>query len=101
MAVFGSYVDALQTAAILPALAVGNGLAFGPERPQGLPLHDGRRFLGHVTAHGLGVEPVALPTFLHMARHYTADLDSLALLHRSLGVEALALLGRELMRRFD
>ena len=48
------------------------------------------------------VEPVAapdLPLSLHVARHFAGTLDSLALLHRSLAWQALALLGREMMRR--
>ena len=40
-----------------------------------------------------------LPLSLHVAWHFAGNLDSLARLHRSLGWQALALLGREMMRR--
>ncbi len=97
------YEDALRLAAVLPALGVGNHLAIGDKpKPMGYPFHDGRRFVGHLspaTLDGVPAGASARPAYLHAARHLTADLDSLALLHRSLGFEALALLGRELMRR--
>jgi hypothetical protein len=93
------YPQALQLAAVLPALAAPNHLTLGdPPKPLGLALHDGRDFLAHLAPHG----PAAaadLPTHLHLARHLAADPASLTLLHRSLGFEALVLLGRELMRR--
>jgi hypothetical protein len=98
-----SYGDALRLAAVLPALGVGNHLVVGEApKPMGYPLHDGRWFVGHLspaTLDGVAAGASALPSYLHATRHLTADLDSLALLHRSLGFEALALLGRELMRR--
>lgn len=102
LAVCGSYADALQLAAVLPAVGMTNHLWLAPERPRGMPLHDGRRFLGHVKVRGMGDGPVALPDlphFLHVARCLAANPDSLALLHRSLSAEALALLGRRLMGR--
>lgn len=99
-AVCGSPADALHLAAVLPAVGARNHLALGPEKPRGLALHDGREFLGHVAATGPAADP-ALPHYLHLARHLTGDLESLALLHRALGAEALALLGRRLMRRID
>jgi hypothetical protein len=86
-------------AVVRPALATPNHLEIGdPPKPLGLALHDGRDFLAHLAPHG----PAAaadLPTHLHLARHLAADPSSLTLLHRSLGFEALVLLGRELMRR--
>ena len=98
VAVYGSYADALHTAAVLPALGAGNHLWLGPQRPPGVTVHDGRSFLGHVAGQGPAASP-DLPLCLHVARHFAGNLDSLALLHRSLGWQALALLGREMMRR--
>lgn len=94
-----SYPEALQLAAVLPSLGVENRLEVGETpKPLGLALHDGRRFVAHLAPEGPAAAP-AVAAHLHAARHLAADLGSLALLHRSLGSEALVLLGRELMRR--
>jgi hypothetical protein len=94
-----SYPEALQLAAVLPSLGVENRLEVGERaKPLGLALHDGRRFVAHLAPNGPAAAP-AVAAHLHAARHLAADLGSLALLHRSLGSEALVLLGRELMRR--
>jgi len=101
VAVYGSSADALHTAAVLPSLragGAGNLLWLGPQRPAGVTVHDGRSFLGHVAGQGPAAS-LDLPLCLHVARHFAGNLDSLALLHRSLGWQALALLGREMMRR--
>jgi len=100
VAVCASYADALHLAAVVPAVGAANHLWLAPERPRGLPLHDGRRFLGHVNLARRGEGPAALsvlPHYLHVARHFAANPEALALLHRSLSAEALALLGRRLM----
>ena len=73
---------------------------FGPGGP-GITcgsVHDGRSFLGYLAGQGPAASP-DLQLSLHVARHLAGNLDSLALLHRSLGWQALALLGREMMRR--
>jgi len=101
VAVYGSSADALHAAAVLPSLRAGgaeNHLWPGPQRPPGVTVHDGRSFLGHVAGQGPAASP-DLPFSLHVARHFTGNLDSLAPVHRLLGWQALALLGREMMRR--
>lgn len=65
VAVCASYADALHLAAVVPAVGAANHLWLAPERPRGLPLHDGRRFLGHVNLARRGEGPAALSVLPH------------------------------------
>lgn len=89
--------SALLTAAALPALGASNHLHLGRHRKRlGVPLHDGRTFLGHLAR----PEPELLP-LLHALQSLRGDPDALAQVLESLGPEGLALLGRTLARRVD
>jgi len=87
--------SALQTAAALPALGRASHLRLGGHRKRlGVPLHDGKSFLGHLAR----PEPGLLP-LLHAVRSLQAQPDGLAQVLEALGPEGLALVGRLLARR--
>jgi hypothetical protein len=97
IAVLLDRASALLTAAALPALGTPNHLRLGLHRKRlGVPLHDGKSFLGHLAR----PEPGLLPR-LHALRSIQANPDALAQVLESLGPEGLALLGRALARRVD
>ena len=88
-------ISALQTAAALPALGSTNPLRLGrPRKRLGVPVHDGKAFLGHLAQ----PEPGLLP-LLHAVRSLQAQPDGLAQVLEALGPEGLALVGRLLARR--
>jgi len=89
--------SALQTAAALPALGRASHLRLGRHRKRlGVPLHDGKTFLGHLVR----AEPGLLP-LLHAVRSLQAQPDGLAQVLEALGPEELALVGRLLADRVD
>jgi hypothetical protein len=96
IAVLLDRTSALLTAAALPALGAPNHLHLGERKRLGVPLHDGRIFLGHLAR----PEPRLLPLF-HAVLSLLANPDALAQVLESLGPEGLALLGRTLARRVD
>ncbi len=84
-------------AAALPALAIPNHRAVSPKTKRlGVPLHDGRRHLGHLAR----PEP-ALVHPLHAARCLLLHTGALAHLLQALPKDELATLGRLLMRRVE
>ena len=93
--VFRTRADALQTAAILPAVGAPLTLHLNSNGHRlGYALHDGQEFLGHLSRD----EERLLP-HLHVARCLRSDPEALALLLESVGPAALAVLGRALHRR--
>ena len=94
-------------AAALPALGGRNRLRLNTGRRSGrrkigVPLHEGRGFLGHLTPRllpGAAEEEEGLLAGIHAVRSLAANPQALALLLESLGPEVLPILGRELMRR--
>jgi len=108
VAVLKDRATALLVAAALSALACPCALSVNRERQaarrrrHGLPLHDGRTFLGHLTPQlcldETGEEAGLLP-FLHALRTLAASPDALSLLVEALEPEVLPILGRALMRR--
>lgn len=97
IAVLLGRASALLTAAALPALGTANHLRLGRHRKRlGVPLHDGKAFLGHLAR----PEPELLP-LLHALQSLQGNPDALAQVLESLGPEGLALLGRTLARRVD
>jgi len=97
VAVFLERTAALLAAAVLPAEASPNHLEVGVKaRRLGLPVHDGRRHLGH-----LARPHEHFARDLHAARTLAARSDSLVLLAEALDYETLVLFGRALMRRLE
>ncbi len=97
VAVFLDRTAALLTAAVLPAEASPNHLQVGEKAKRlGLPVHDGRRHLGH-----LARPHEHFARDLHAARTLAARPDSLVLLAEALDYETLVLFGRALMRRLE
>jgi len=95
--VFRSRADALQTAAVLPAVGAPSHLHLNANGHRlGYALHDGQDFLGH-----LARDEERLLSHLHVARCLVADPEALALLLEAAGPEALAILGRVLHRRIE
>ena len=95
--VFRTRADALQAAAVLPAVGAPLTLHLNPNGHRlGYVLHDGQEFLGHLSRD----EERLLP-HLHVARCLRSDPEALALLLESVGPAALALLGRALHRRVE
>jgi hypothetical protein len=95
--VFRTRADALQTAAILPAVGAPMTLHLNANGHRlGYALHDGQEFLGHLSRD----EERLLP-HLHVARCLRSDPEALALLLESAGPAALTLLGRALHRRIE
>ncbi len=97
VAVFLERTAALLAAAVLPAEASPNHLQVGEKAKRlGLPVHDGRRHLGH-----LARPREHFARDLHAARTLAARPDSLVLLAEALDYETLVLFGRALMRRLE
>jgi hypothetical protein len=95
--VFPSRTEALQLAAVLPALGAPMGLHVNTnDHRLGYALHDGEVFLGH-----LARDDARLLPHFHLARRLTADPDALASLMEAAGPEALAILGRTLHRKIE
>jgi len=101
-----SRAQALRLAAVLPAAAALNPyhLSDGPKR-LGIPLHEGRVHVGHVSGFGTGSTATArrhaLLGHLHVARYLTSHPEALALLLEAVGPEALPILGRALAQRVE
>jgi len=93
--VFRSRSDALEIAAILPAVGAPVTLHLNPNGHRlGYVLHDAQQFLGHVAR-----DEERLLSHLHVARCLRSDPEALALLLEAAGPAALDLVGRALHRR--
>jgi len=95
---------ALHLAAALPAAGAASHLELSETpRPFGHSLHAGRHFHGHVAAELVGSleHPEALTRTLRATQALASHLPSLTHLLRTLGPQALVLLGQELARRLE
>jgi len=96
--------EAQLAAAALAALAVPNHLALNERRKSrarsglGHPVHDGAHHIGHASPAMVPVREAFLASY-HAVRCLAANPEAAALLVEALDLEALALLGRAIMRR--